>query len=49
MRTTKRTFISVALPGAIAAAGFIDSATSPANAQAPAAIPAAITTPDKAV
>ena len=47
MRTTKSTFISVALTGAIAAAISTDGATGPANAQTTAGIPPQITTPDK--
>jgi hypothetical protein len=47
MRTTKRTFISTALTGAIAVTIFTDGATGPANAQTTAGMPASVTTPDK--
>jgi hypothetical protein len=47
MRTTKSTFISVALTGAIALTIFTDGATGPANAQTTVGMPASVTTPDK--
>jgi hypothetical protein len=47
MRTTKRTFISTALAGAIALTIFTVGVTQPAHAQATAGVPPSITTPDK--
>jgi hypothetical protein len=47
MRTTKRTFISAALTGAIAVTFFTGRATQLAHAQATTGIPPSITTPDK--
>jgi hypothetical protein len=47
MRTTKRTFISAPLAGAIAVTIITASATQPAHAQATAGIPQSLVTPDK--
>jgi len=47
MRTSKHTFISTALAGAIAVTLFTGSAAQPAHAQATTGIPPSITTPDK--
>jgi hypothetical protein len=47
MRTTKLTFNSAALAGAIAVSIFTGSATQPAHAQATAGIPPSLVTPDK--
>jgi hypothetical protein len=44
MRTTKRTFISAALAGAIAVMIFTGSTTQPAHAQATGGIPPAVET-----
>ena len=47
MKTTKRTFISATLAGAIAVTLFTGSATQTAHAQATAGIPPSLVTPDK--